>query len=132
MHTRRKPEHRSPVRRERIKGMVQFGAIVGHVVARRRAKLGLHQATLAAKLAVTQSAFSRLESGTVPMTVDQLKFIAAALETSAEGILREAELKAKALADHGIRVVFRRQKATDPVLTGGAVAALLLLLARAR
>lgn len=57
-------------------------AIVGARMAARRRALGIRQVTLAETLGVTQPTISRMERGTIALTVSQLVRVAKALRTS--------------------------------------------------
>lgn len=114
--------------------LIKFNAVVGSAVAAVRAEAGFTQGELAAKMKVPQSALSRLESGSVPISVDQLKRAAWALGTDAHLIMQRAEDTAAQLKARGFKLVTKREgdAAGGAALGGAALAGILLMLASSR
>lgn len=85
-----------------------YAAVVGQVLARRRATLGLSQIDVASSLEAAQSVISRVESGVLPLTVETLARWSAALGAAPAEILTEAEVAKVALERQGVRVTYSR------------------------
>lgn len=109
-----------------------YTAIVGQVLARKRADRGLEQAVLAKSLGVGQSTWSRVENGAVALTVEQLRAVAAPLAISPDEVLREADHYESLLTSSGVKVIpqseARRNEAVMAFLAGAALGALLVAL----
>lgn len=125
-------QKRKPKRKQApLPVLVKFNAIVGNAVSTFRTEAGLTQGELAVKMKVPQSALSRLESGAVPITVDQLKRASWALGMHAHVIMQRAEDTADQLKARGFNIVTRREREGEAgqALGGAALAGILLMLA---
>jgi len=95
-------------------------------------QLGLQQSDLAGALGVTQSAYSRLESGDIVLSLTQLRIAAAALETSGAEILASADNYAFYLQGQGVQITDERKDNSAAVLIGlGLLAAAFVALGSA-
>ena len=87
------------------KPVVAYPVLIGKVLARRRDNLGLKQGDLARVLKITQSAYSRLESGESVMNLAQLHAVAPHLKISPTEILQIADDYAAQLRKQGVQIV---------------------------
>lgn len=109
-----------------------YPAIVGATIAAIRERRGLQQGVLAAAIGSSQSNVSRMERGSIPVSVEQLAVIAVALETTPGAILASADRAVVRARQRGMRVVNGRPAAAisdGEVLVGAA--ALMILVAAA-
>lgn len=83
---------------------VYSGLVLGRVVAALRKAKALDQTKIAAVVGITQSAYSRIETGTTDCTTEQLWLIAPGLGHSAARILRMVELAELQLAHKGVAI----------------------------
>jgi transcriptional regulator with XRE-family HTH domain len=91
---------------------VSYPEIVGGVLKQIRTQLQLDQATIAKTVGVAQPTWSRIESGSVPITVEQLAFIAPQLKMSPSQILERADKAADSFRKQGIQVTPQRASPT--------------------
>lgn len=99
-------------------GVVPYSACVGQVLQQGRAQRGLNQEALAAALGISQSAYSRLESGDTLLSLFHLRIIARVLGTSGADILQAADNLAAYLQQHGVQVTDDRKDNSAAVLIG--------------
>ena len=99
-----------------------YRAIVGKILAMHRESRGLQQTEFAETLGLSQSAWSRIETGTVSVSVEQLKLATQRLGTTPDNVLREAEQAVTQLSRRGMRVLLEQE--TDPALAFVGAAAL--------
>jgi len=112
-----------------MQGVVPYSVVVGRVLQQRRTQLGLHQNDLAAALRITQSAYSRLESGDTALSLTQLRIAAAVLQASASAILASAEQYANYLQLQGVQITDEKKDNSAAVLIGlGLLAAAMVAL----
>lgn len=111
--------------------VLPYNALVGQVLQRRRESSGKSQGMAAQALGLTQSAYSRVESGQTALTVSHLRSLAQLLGTTPENILSEANNLANLLVQKGVQVpnekpVDNDEKAKAALLIGlGILIALL-------
>jgi transcriptional regulator with XRE-family HTH domain len=108
-----------------------YPAIVGRLLETMRKQKGLDQAQLAAAIGVTQSTWSRVENGTVAVSVEQLSKVARALKSAPGAILDQADTVERVLRMRGIRV--ETERIDDPIdmgllLIGAAALSALIIL----
>lgn len=84
--------------------VMPYNALVGQILQRHREALGKSQGEVAQAIGLTQSAFSRVESGQTALTVSHLRSLSATLGTTAEKILSDADSLAKQLQAKGVQV----------------------------
>jgi len=114
-------------------GVVPYSVVIGRVLQQRRNQLGLQQDDLAAALGITQSAYSRLESGDTVLSLMQLRIAAAALYTSAGAILAAADQYADYLERLGALITNERKDNSAAVLVGlGLLAAAVVAIGSAQ
>jgi transcriptional regulator with XRE-family HTH domain len=112
-----------------MQGVVPYSVVVGRVLQQRRTQLGLHQNDLAAALRITQSAYSRLESGDTALSLTQLRIAAAVLQAPASAILASAEQYANYLQLQGVQITDEKKDNSAAVLIGlGLLAAAMVAL----
>lgn len=91
--------------------------------------LNLHQNAIAGVLGITQSAYSRLESGDTVLSLLQLRMAASALHTTAAQILTEADQFAAFLQLQGVQISDEKKDNSAAVLIGlGLLAAAVVAL----
>lgn len=91
--------------------VMPYNALVGQVIQRHREILGKNQGEVAQALGLTQSAYSRVESGQTALTVSHLRSLASTLRTTPDSILFETDFLAKQLVKKGVQVP--NEKPTD-------------------
>lgn len=112
-----------------MQGVVPYSVVVGRVLQQRRTQLGLHQNNLAAALGITQSAYSRLESGDTALSLTQLRIAAAVLQAPASAILASAEQYSNYLQLQGVQITDEKKDNSAAVLIGlGLLAAAMVAL----
>lgn len=104
--------HHNPVSTGGMQPAVSYPEIVGGVLKQIRTQLQLDQATIAKTIGVAQPTWSRIESGSVPITVEQLAFIAPQLKMSPSQILERADTAADSFRKQGIQVTPQRASPT--------------------
>ncbi len=110
-------------------GVVPYAVVVGRVLQQRRVQLGLQQNDLAAVLGITQSAYSRLESGDTVLSLSQLRIASAALHMPAATILAHADQYADYLQRQGVTITDEKKDNSAAVLIGlGLLAAAVVAL----
>lgn len=85
-------------------GVMPYNMLVGTIIQRLREKAGLSQAALAKTVGLTQSAYSRIESGQTALTISLLRTISIALGSSPEEVLSKADSLSKQLIEKGVDV----------------------------
>jgi transcriptional regulator with XRE-family HTH domain len=112
-------------------GYVLYRALVGRLIATHRARIGLQQPALAAKLGITQASLSRIETGHATPSIEQLAVAADAFGTKPAVLLAEADRAAALIEAQGWKVI--RTEAQAPTdwqpIAAVALAGLLLALA---
>lgn len=109
------------------KPIVTYPALVGRLLVQRREQLGLKQGELAQALGMSQSAYSRLESGESILNLSQLRNACAQLGVSPAQVLHAADQYESQLRLQGVDVV--AEKTTNPAAIAiglGLLAALFL------
>lgn len=114
-----------------VRPAASYPEIVGGILKQLRTQRGLDQAALAKAVGVAQPTWSRIENGTIPITVEQLGFVALQLAVVPSEILRRADQAAKRFSEQGIKVTPQRANPTGideeglAFLKGAAIVALL-------
>lgn len=108
-------------------GIVTYPTLVGKVLEQQRRRLGIKQSNLAAALKMSQSAYSRLESGDSVVNLAQLHIIAPQLKMLPSEVLKSADQYAKDLLQQGVHVVSEKQSNQAAVAIGLALLVALLL-----
>jgi transcriptional regulator with XRE-family HTH domain len=110
-------------------GVVPYSVVVGRVLQQRRTHFGLQQNDLAAAMRITQSAYSRLESGDTALSITQLRIAGAMFNTSAAEILASADQYANYLQLQGVQISDEKKDNSVAVLIGlGLLAAAVVAL----
>lgn len=107
---------------------VPYASLVGQVIKQARQVRGVQQADLAEALGLTQSAYSRLESGDSVMNIWQLRQCAIRLGTSPSGLLVEVERAEVRLTSEGLSVV--AEKKANPTAAMLGIALLVAILSK--
>lgn len=114
-----------------VRPAASYPEIVGGVLKQLRNQRRLDQASLAQAVGVAQPTWSRIENGTIPITVEQLGFVAPQLGVLPNEILRRADQAAERFSAQGIQVTPRRANPSGidgdglAFLKGAAIVALL-------
>lgn len=109
-------------------GYVLYRALVGRLIATHRARLGLQQPALAARLGITQASLSRIETGHATPSIEQLAIAADVFGSTPADLLAEADRAAALVTAQGWQVVRSEgQVSTDWKPLGAVVLAGLLL-----
>src|ERR1043165_1846581 len=88
---------------------IPYPSLVGQVIKQARLAKGIQQSELAEILGLSQSAYSRLESGDSVMNVWQLRQLALTVGTTPSALLAEVERPEAQLAAGGRRIVPRNK-----------------------
>ncbi|WP_081073477.1 helix-turn-helix domain-containing protein [Burkholderia stagnalis] len=107
--------------------VVSYSALVGKLLVQRREQIGLKQGELAAALGLSQSAYSRLESGESVLNISQLRRVCGLLHTTSAEVLQEADAYEARLISEGVEVITEKPLNPAAIAIGlGLLAALLL------
>ena len=110
-----------------IQPVVTYPALVGRLIVQRREQIGLKQGQVATALGISQSAYSRLESGDSILNLSQLRNVCAQLGIGPARLLQEAEQCELQLRSQGVNVVAEKSINPAAIAIGlGLLAALLL------
>ena len=107
--------------------IVTYPALVGKLLAQRRDQIGLKQGELAGTLGLSQSAYSRLESGESVLNLAQLRNVCAQLGVTPAQVLQAADQYESLLRRQGVEVVAEKPINPAAIAIGlGLLAALFL------
>lgn len=107
--------------------VVAYPALIGRILAHQRESQGIKQGDLAASLGLSQSAYSRLESGESVLNISQLRNIAGRLGVHPSAVLTWAEQYEAQLRLQGVEIVAEKQGNSAAIVIGlGLLAALLM------
>lgn len=109
---------------------VPYSALLGQVIKQARIEQGGQQGDMAKLLGLSQSAYSRLESGDSMFSVWQMRQCAEQLRMRPSELLRRVELHESQLTREGVPIV--EAKKANPTAALMGIALLLALLAGAR
>lgn len=109
--------------------VIPYNALVGQVLQKRREVLGKSQGAVAQDIGLTQSAFSRVESGQTALTVSHLRSLSVTLGTTAESILFEVNSLAQQLQAKGVQVPNEKPADNDNEVKAALLIGLGVLLA---
>ena len=87
---------------------VSFAALVGGVIARRRKAQSLNQTELARVVELNQAGWSKIERGSVSLSLEHLSLVAPALGVAPGLVLEEVERVVRYVEGLGVQVVRRR------------------------
>lgn len=107
---------------------VPYPSLVGQVIKQARQAGGVQQADLAAVLGMTQSAYSRIESGDTVMNIWQLRQCALRIGTTPADLLAEVERAEERVKREGLTIV--AEKKTNPAAAMVGIALLVALLSK--
>lgn len=112
---------------DRPEGALAYPAVVGQILASIREHRGEKQGDIAARVGLSQSAYSRLEKGDSVMNLAQLHKVCAELGEKPSVVLERADTIEKQLKAKGVQVLPEKPDNTGAALIGlGVLAALLL------
>ena len=107
-----------------------YNAVLGRLLVRYRNELNLDQKQMANILGMSQSGWSRIETGESSVTVTQLGLIAQLLKRPPQDILAEVEKARMGLEDIGVEVIMDKPNNSDVIFALLAGAALGVLIAK--
>lgn len=87
-----------------------FAVVVGRVLVALREAKGVSQSVQSQKLGISQSVVSRIETGSLPLTLETLVSYARALETTPSAILQRTEQNMVTLRRAGVRTKNERPR----------------------
>jgi transcriptional regulator with XRE-family HTH domain len=120
------------------RSIVPYTALLGGVIQQQRKYLDqqfgeFQQGQFAIQLGMSPSAYSRIESGDISISVTQLRQIAHMLQTNAQQILNQADFIAQQLQAQGAQITHEKKDNSAAILVGlGLLAAALLTAGSAR
>ena len=107
--------------------VVSYPTLVGRLLVHRREQLGFKQGTLAQAIGLSQSAYSRLESGDSVLNLSQLRNVCEQLGLSPAQLLHAADRYEAKLRRQGVAVVAEKPANPAAIAIGlGLLAALFL------
>lgn len=109
---------------------ITYQSLVGHVLQHHRKQQKLEQSQMAELIGVSQSAFSRIESGATAISVAQLRKIAPLLGLQPGEILQQADELANNLRGQGVQVLDEKSEGVHPAAVMLGLGLLLALLSR--
>jgi transcriptional regulator with XRE-family HTH domain len=110
-----------------LEAVVAYPTLVGRAIASERDRQRLKQGDVAAMLGLSQSAYSRLESGDSVMNLAQLRSACTVLSTTPGAALMHADDLAEQLRQQGVEVVDAKPDNAGAIAIGlGLLTALLL------
>lgn len=86
------------------RAVMPYNMLIGKILQRHRELLGKSQSEIAEAATLTQSAYSRIESGQTALTISNLRVIAGALGSTSDAVIKEADMLAKQLESQGVSV----------------------------
>jgi transcriptional regulator with XRE-family HTH domain len=101
-------------------------ALLGQLIRHSRIAQNVDQAAMAVALGVSQSAYSRMESGDTNMNVWQLRTCAHQLGTLPSRLIAQVEVHERQLAAQGVTIVAEKRTNPTAALIGLAILAALL------
>lgn len=106
--------------------VITHAAVLGRVIKHHREQSSIGQEELARALGITQSAYSRLESGQSSLSVSQLRAIARKIRVPASTLLHEADTYANRLRAQAVEITEDKQESGAGLLIAlGLLTALL-------
>lgn len=112
-----------------MKPIATYPAVVGQVLAKHRKSRSITQQQIAQKIGVGQTAWSKIEKGIVPITVEQLALVAAVLGTTPGELLGQADAVVTEANRRGFRVLPKRVSDDSLAIAVVGVTALAILVA---
>lgn len=103
-----------------------YSALLGQVIKHQRIAAGIDQAHMAAQLGLSQSAYSRLETGDTVMNVWQLRLCCDGLGVPAALLMAEVQRHEDQLRTRGISIVAEKRTNPAAAVIGIAILAAIL------
>lgn len=109
------------------KPVVAYPALIGGIVKQQREMRRITQSTVAAALGLTQSGYSRLESGDSVMNLSQLRIVAGLFGMAPSDLMTQADRLEQQLRLQGVDVAGEKPDNSAAIVIGlGILAAVLL------
>lgn len=105
---------------------VPYSALLGQLIKQLRLSKGIDQLAMAAALGISQSSYSRIESGDTNMNVWQLRGCAEQLGVSPSSLLKRVEVHQVQLQSEGVEIVSEKRSNPTAAIIGLAILAALL------
>lgn len=112
---------------DRPEGALAYPAVVGKILASVRDRRGEKQGDFAARVGLSQSAYSRLEKGDSVMNLAQLHKVCAELQVTPGEVLNRADQIEQQLKAQGVEVQHEKPDDQAALLVGLALLAALFL-----
>jgi transcriptional regulator with XRE-family HTH domain len=93
--------------------VMPYNTLIGKILQRHREHIGKNQSEVAEVAGLTQSAYSRIESGQSPLTLPHLHAISYALGIKPDEVLKEADQIAGKLVSQNVSVPFDKPENSD-------------------
>lgn len=110
--------------------LVTYPALVGKILAQQREARGVKQGDLAAAIGLSQSAYSRLESGESILNLAQLRNAAMQLGLNPSQVIHWADTYEAQLRQQGVEVLSEKPDNPAAIAIGLGLLAALLMSAR--
>ena len=111
-----------------IHHITTYNGIVGAVLRQRREQMGLEQSQISERLDLTQSSYSRIESGKTSLTLVQLSDIAPHFGLSPHSFITQVESIKHNMERQGIKVSPKKEPVLGEGVTNILIGAALLTL----
>lgn len=109
-----------------IQHITTYNGIVGAVLRQRREQMGLEQSQISQKLGLTQSSYSRIESGKTSLSLVQLSDIAPHVGLKPQGFIAQVENIKYDMERQGIAVSPEKEPGLGEGVTNLLIGATLL------
>ncbi len=101
---------------EKLRPTITYSNLVGQVILHHRKQLKLDQSDVASALGVSQSAYSRLESGDSSLSVTQLRIVAERFGVLPYELLRQTDELVERATLQGVTVTNEKKADHGPLL----------------
>lgn len=112
----------------RMKNETTYQAVLGRLIIQKRQEKNIDQEEMARHVGVSRSTWSRIESGSSALNIDQLTKVASKLELPLSELMLETETVVEELKNQNVKVHERRDQISSKpgslapvVFLGGAV-----------
>ena len=113
--------------RQVLRPEMPYSALLGQLIKHNRVAKNADQLAMAAALGISQSAYSRIESGDTNMNVWQLRTCAELLGMTLSQLIAQVEVREHQLSEQGVTVVAEKRSNPAAALIGIAILAALLV-----
>ena len=110
-----------------MKNETTYQTVLGRLIVQKRKEKGIDQKEMARRVGVSRSTWSRIESGSSAMSMDQLAKAASALGEPLGGLMLEVDDVVRGLQKEGVKVHDSRDQAESAAVKQGGAAAVAFL-----